>query len=371
MLIIAALHKLKFSEVAIMNRVGKTVLIFFGIALALTVLFLAAFFAARLMLVFDNDANASAIEKNYDEGLSQIEGDTDLRTNFLIMGKDEASGLYDVIMLVSYNATRSEIGVVQIPRDTYAEFTESSYKKLNGAVSALGGEREFCEFLSNALSVNIDHYISLDLYSVGEIVDVLGGVEVEVPFDMNYEDATQGLSIHLKKGKNILDGEAARKFVRYRSGYLEGDLGRMDAQKLFLAALVKKLKSDVSVFEIGAILAAVSDNIKMNVPMANVIPLAKQIMNIPAENVKFVTLAGEGAVAKASGASYYVISRPSAIKILNEILGAKVTEENFDKDRVFLNERYDSFCDIYNSEAEYKIFDAKTLVQSGIEIVHK
>ncbi|MBR4013556.1 MAG: hypothetical protein IKJ00_04590, partial [Clostridia bacterium] len=123
--------------------------------------------------------------------------------------------------------------------------------------------------------------------------------------------------------------------------------------------------------KIGAILAAVSDNIKMNVPMANVIPLAKQIMNIPAENVKFVTLAGEGAVAKASGASYYVISRPSAIKILNEILGAKVTEENFDKDRVFLNERYDSFCDIYNSEAEYKIFDAKTLVQSGIEIVHK
>ncbi len=354
-----------------MNRVGKIVLIFFCIALAVTVLFLAAFFALRLMLVFDNDANASAIDKSFEESASQNTANADLRTNFLVMGKDEASGLYDMIMLVSYNVTRSEIGVVQIPRDTYAEFTEGSYKKLNGAVSALGGEREFCAFLSKSLAVDIDHYISLDLYSVGEIVDVLGGVEVDVPFDMNYEDASQGLSIHLKKGKNILDGDAARKFVRYRSGYLAGDLGRMDAQKLFLAALIKKLKSDLSVFEIGAIVASVSDNVKMNIPMSSVIPLAKQLMSIPAENVRFVTLAGEGAVAKSSGASYYVISRTSAIKILNDFLGTDLTDENFDRERVFLNERYEEFSDIYYSEAEYKIFDAKTLVQSGIEIAHK
>ena len=356
-----------------MNRVGKIVLIFFGIALAAVVLFLAAFFALRLMLVFDNDSNASAIEKNFDDSAdsSTLLGDRDIRTNFLVMGKDEASGLYDVIMLVSYNATKKQIGVVQIPRDTYAEFTEGSYKKLNGAVLALGGEREFCTFLSEALSVNIDHYISLDLYSVGEIVDVLGGVEMDVPFDMNYEDPAQGLSIHLKKGKNILDGDAARKFVRYRSGYLEGDLGRMDAQKLFLAALVKKLKSDLSVFEIGAIVAAVSDNIKMNIPMSSVITLAKELMSIPSENVKFVTLAGESAVAKASGASYYVISRPSAIEILNELMGAGLSDESFDRERVFLNDRYDSFENIYKNRAEYKIFDAKTLVQSGIEIVQK
>ncbi len=354
-----------------MNRIGKIVLIFLGIALAVTVLFLAAFFALRLMLVFDNGANASAIEKDFEDASFQNTENTDLRTNFLVMGKDETSGLYDMIMLVSYNATQRQIGVVQIPRDTYAEFTESSYKKLNGAVSALGGEREFCDFLSKSLSVSIDHYISIDLYSVGEIVDVLGGVEVDVPFDMNYEDPAQGLSIHLKKGKNILDGEAARKFVRYRSGYLEGDLGRMDAQKLFLAALVKKLKSDISVFDIGAIVAAASDNVKMSIPMSSVIPLAKQLINIPAENVKFVTLAGEGAVASVSGASYYVISRPSAIKILNEVLGADVSEENFDVGKVFLNERYNSFEDIYNSNVEYKIFDAKTLVGSGIEIAHK
>ena len=356
-----------------MNRIGKIVLIFFGIALAAVVLFLAAFFALRLMLVFDNDSSASAIEKNDldSESSREIEGESDLRTNFLVMGKDEASGLYDMIMLVSYNATKKQIGVVQIPRDTYAEFTEGSYKKLNGAVLALGGEREFCTFLSEALSVNIDHYISLDLYSVGEIVDVLGGVEMDVPFDMNYEDPAQGLSIHLKKGKNILDGDAARKFVRYRAGYLEGDLGRMDAQKLFLAALVKKLKSDLSVFEIGAMVAAVSDNIKMNIPMSSVIPLAKEIMSIPSENVKFVTLAGESAVAKVSGASYYVISRPSAIEILNELMGAGLSDESFDRERVFLNERYESFVEIYEKRAEYKMFDAKTLVQSGIEIVQK
>ncbi len=351
-----------------MNRVSKIVLIFFGIALAVVVLGLTVLFIARLMLAFDNDTNVSAVDRGAIDSTSQSDEDTDIHTNFLVMGKDEASGLYDMIMLVSYNVTRSEIGVVQIPRDTYAEYTKGSYKKLNGAVAALGGEREFCDFLSSALCVNIDHYVSLDLYSVGEIVDVLGGVEVDVPFDMNYEDEAQGLSIHLKKGKNILDGDAARKFVRYRSGYLEGDLGRIDAQKIFLAALVKKLKSDVSLFEIGAILAAVSDNVKMNIPMSSVVTLAKQLMSIPSENVRFVTLAGEGAVAKASGASYYVISRPAAIKIVNDILGASATDKTFDKDRLFLNDRYDSFFDIYYSDIEYTVYDAKSLVASGIEI---
>ena len=354
-----------------MNRIGKIVLIFFGIAIAVVVLGLAVFFIARLMLVFDNDANVSAVDRDATSSTAQNDNETDIRTNFLVLGKDEASGLYDMIMLVSHNVSRSEIGVVQIPRDTYAEFTEGSYKKLNGAVAALGGERELCDFLSRALCVNIDHYVSLDLYSVGEIVDVLGGIEIDVPFNMDYEDASQGLYIHLKKGKNILDGEAARKFVRYRSGYLEGDLGRIDAQKLFLAALVKKLKNDVSILEIGAILAAVSDNLKMNIPINSVVTLAKQLMSIPAENVRFVTLAGAGAVAKASGASYYVISRPSAIKIVNELLGAEATEETFDKDKLFLNDRYDTFFDIYYSEAEYTVYDAKSLVASGIEIVRK
>ena len=355
-----------------MNRIGKIVLIIFGIALASVLFFVSVFFAVRLMLVFDNDANAVEINReNADGSVTSTVTDGDMRTNFLVLGKDEASGLYDMIMLVSYNMTRSELNVVQIPRDTYAEFTEGSYKKLNGAVAALGSERALCDFLSKALCVSIDHYISLDLYSVGEIVDVLGGVEVDVPFDMDYEDPSQGLSIHLKKGINLLDGNAARKFLRYRSGYLEGDVGRIDAQKLFLAALVKKLKSDLSLFDIGAIVAALSDDVKMSVAMSDAIILSRQIMSIAPENVRFVTLAGEGAVAESSGASYYVVSRSAAVKILRDMLGADVTEESFDREALFLNEKYATFRDIYYSDRDYTVYDAKSLVASGIEIAHR
>ena len=355
-----------------MNKVGKIVFIILGIALASVLFFVSVFFAVRLMLVFDNDASAVEINRgSTDESATSDSDAEDMRTNFLVLGKDEASGLYDMIMLVSYNMTRSELNVVQIPRDTYAEFTEGSYKKLNGAVAALGGESALCDFLSKALCVNIDHYISLDLYSVGEIVDALGGIEVDVPFDMDYEDPAQGLSIHLKKGVNHLDGNAARKFLRYRSGYLEGDLGRIDAQKLFLAALVKKLKSDLSLFDIGAIAAAVFDDVKMSVSMSGAIILARQMMNIAPENVRLVTLAGESAVAESSGASYYVISRSAAVRILRELLGSDVTEDTFDKEALFLNEKYSTFRDIYYSDREYRVYDAKSLVASGIEIVHK
>ena len=196
-------------------------------------------------------------------------------------------------MLVSYNVTDSSVGVVQIPRDTYAKYTEGSYKKLNGAVSALGSEKAFCTFLSESFGVRIDHYVSLDIEAVGEIVDIVGGVEVNVPCDMRYIDAEQGLYIDIKAGKTLLDGEAAKKFVRFRSSYAEGDIGRIDAQKIFLAALLGKLKNGTSALEIGTVAAKIIDKIDTSLSLTDMITLAKAAFSVPAEKIRFVTLAGE------------------------------------------------------------------------------
>jgi hypothetical protein len=92
---------------------------------------------------------------------------------------------------------------------------------------------------------------------------------------------------------------------------------------------------------------------------------------VPSERIRFVTLAGEGAVAKKSGASYYVISRPSCIEIFREIFCADVNEDNFDKCRLFLNEDYDEFERIYFSHAKYTVYDAAALCRDGIDIAKK
>lgn len=350
------------------KKLTKGIFIFLAIAAVVVLLIVGILFAARLLLGFDNGGSASAVDRVSD---GTAEDDRDVRFNVLVMGKDKTSGLCDMIMLVSYNMTSKKVGVVQIPRDTYAEFTDGSYKKINGAVNALGGEREFCDFLSEALCVKIDKYITVNLNAVGEIVDLIGGVEVDIPFDMNYNDPYQGLSIKLKKGKALLDGEMAQQFVRYRSGYAEGDLGRIDAQKIFIASFMAKLKSSASLFRIREIYSAVSDDIKTDISMGDIIVFAAQAFSVPSDKVSFVTLAGEGAVASVSGASYYVISRPSAIEIVNEYLGADADEESFDKNRAFLNEKYDSFKDIYNSRVQYDVYDAKSLIAGSLDIARK
>ena len=351
------------------KRVTKGIFIFLCITAALLLAVTAVFLVARLFLSSFGD-RVVAKESKVEEGTGALVKE-DARTNLLVMGKDDASGLYDVLMLVSYNITDGSVSVVQIPRDTYLEYTEASYKKINGAVSALGGETELCSFLSKAMCVEIDNYISLDLDVVGKIVDELGGVEVNIPFDMNYKDPYQGLVIELKKGRTLLDGDMARQFIRYRAGYAEGDLGRIDAQKIFLAALASKLASSVSLVDVSTLLASCVGDIKTNISLLDMLSLARRAFGISPDKVSFVTLAGESAVAKSSGASYYVISRPSAIEIFNELLGGCATEESFDKNKVFLNEKYDSFANIYYSDMPYTVYDASSLLSGQLEVVKK
>ena len=353
-----------------MSKIGsKVIIIFFSIVLTIVLVALTAFFIARLFLITDDGGKASALDKDSKDTVVPEEEDKLL--NVLMLGSDEASGLYDMIMLVSYNMTKQSVSVVQIPRDTYLEYTSGDYRKINGAVAALGGEKQFCKFLSDAMCISIDNYFSIDLDAMAEIVDVLGGIEINIPFDMNYDDPEQALSIHLKKGITMLDGDMARQFVRYRSGYTEGDIGRIDAQKIFLAALVNKLKSDTSFFELTEVIGSVIDDINTDMSIASIISLARQAFSIQASKVRFVTLAGEGAVASKSGASYYVISRSSAIRIVNEFLGAHTDDDNFDKDRLFLNERYKDFGDIYYGDVDFEVYDANSLMSYGIEIPHK
>jgi LCP family protein required for cell wall assembly len=159
-------------------------------------------------------------------------------TRFLLLGCDQSTKLTDSIMLVTVNETKKETSILQIPRDTYTEFTKKDYKKLNGAMSELG-QKNLKRFLSDAIGVPIDFFVILKLDFFDDLVDAIGGVDIEIPEDMHYADPSQGLKIDLSQGRAHLSGREAEHFVRYRSGYVNADLGRLDAQKLFLKALLE------------------------------------------------------------------------------------------------------------------------------------
>ena len=268
----------------------------------------------------------------------------------LVAGSDATSGLCDVLMLVSIDRTTHEVFVLQIPRDTYAKYTDKSYRKMNGAYAELGGMSGVADFLSSALGVPIDRTLHLSPSAFRTIVDAMGGVEIDLPRDLHYEDPAQGLSIHLKAGKQTLNGAEAEQFVRYRAGYAQGDLDRLDAQKIFLSALFQKLSSLGSI-EAARLAMKMRGEVDGNFDAADILSLSGELLKISPEKVFFVTAPGQAVTATQSGASYYALSAPAMAELLTKYFGAP--EGSFDPEHVFLNEKYESFAKIYREKREY------------------
>ena len=289
------------------------------------------------------------------------------RRNFLLLGRDRASGLTDVMMLVSLDVELGRLNVLQIPRDTYAEYTATGYRKINGALNALGVDG-ICEFLSSALCVDIDGYAVFDLDSFAKVVDMIGGVEIDIPFDMEYRDPYQDLHISLPAGRQTLDGKLAEQFVRYRFGYVRGDLGRIDAQKLFMSALFKTVSEDVGKFEMLRIATSLLDEIDTNVALSDAISLASAVLSMDAEHINMLTLSGEDIRSEQSGAWFYVISRSAAYEQMSTYIGVETDADGFDREGKFLHESVHSFSKIYESYVPYSVSNAKDINKNGIEI---
>ena len=286
------------------------------------------------------------------------------RTNFLLLGIDRAASLCDVIMLVSVERPTGDVTVLQIPRDTYAAYTEKSYKKLNGTYNTLGGAEQTASFFEGAMGIEIDHYVCMGLDSLCDIVDALGGVDVDIPCDMRYSDPEQGLYISFKKGRTHLDGALAEKFVRYRVSYAQGDIGRLDAQKIFMAALIERLSEGVSPAVLMALCDAAS-GVETDIGVTELAKMALDVLSGGLGQVRMITLPGAEAVATQSGASYYVLSAPAVSELTAKFFGR---EREFDADAVFLNGRYATFKKIYAEYAEYEIYSAEDITQNRVDI---
>ncbi len=278
--------------------------------------------------------------------------------NMLILGRDSAAGLCDVIMLASVNFAKNEVNVMQIPRDTYFNYTENDYKKINGALNAYDSSAAFSRALEDALGIDIDYYFTLRLDVVEKMVDAVSGIEIEVPVDMDYEDPSQGLSIHLKAGKQSLDGKDAVQFLRYRSGYVTGDLGRMDAQKLFINAFAKKLSEDKNPAVYYSLTRLLIKDAETNFTEKDLVGLILKCKKDKPSSNYYMTAPGEAVQSEISGAWYYIVSRPALYELLKDRFGSKYSENDFDKSNKLVDNRVKSFYDIYNKRCEYKIYSA-------------
>jgi LCP family protein required for cell wall assembly len=269
-------------------------------------------------------------------------------TRFLVMGCDRAARLTDSIFVVTLNETQARASILQIPRDTYANYTDRDYRKLNGAMQVLG-EQGVKEALGKALGVRLDYFVVLDLDCLSRVVDVIGGVDVEIPQDMTYTDPAQDLNIDLDQGAAHLDGKHAEEFVRYRSGYANADLGRLDAQKLFLRAFAKKCQS-LTAGQFLQLTCSVLTDLRTDIGLPQAIRVASVLLKCNADDLPMQTLAGEAAQGK-SGAWYYCVNRVGGCEMANAYLmpPATINVADFDKDGFFDRADYPDFHKIYTA----------------------
>ena len=270
----------------------------------------------------------------------------------LIIGKDKVSSLADVIMLASFDRASKKACILQIPRDTYAEYG-SSYVKINGALNALG-EDGMCDFFENSMGIEIDGYISLELEGFRGLVDAIGGVDINVPKSLKYSDPEQGLYIDLPAGKQTLNGKQAEMLVRYRSGYARGDLDRLDMQKRFLAAFFLQLKEKITLFNVYSIANSAIPYLKTNISAPSLVSLALSVVGADSGDISIATLPGEDAISSISGGSFYVVSALGASELIETYFGAE--SGSFDKNGSFLHPSLKNFQEIYQKRVENRVF---------------
>ena len=197
---------------------------------------------------------------------------------FLLVGTDMDDGNTDTLMVVTYDTKEQDVSIMSIPRDTMIN-ERWDIKKINSVYSRTGSIDSLAGRIQKLVGFKPDFYVKVELSMFVELVDLVDGVEFDVPQDMNYDDPYQDLHIHLKKGVQTLDGEHAMQLVRFRR-YSEGDIKRVEVQQAFMKALIKKCLSLEHWGKIKAYIDLAMDNVETDLEAGSVVWFAANVLGL-------------------------------------------------------------------------------------------
>lgn len=227
--------------------------------------------------------------------------------SILLMGTDQReseTSRSDSLMLFTLNPQKKSMKITSIPRDTYTEIIGKGKKdKINHAY-AFGGIDMAVKTTENFLNVPVDHYIEVNMAGFKDIVDAVGGVDVNNDLDFTSRDT------HFAKGEIHLDGEKALKYTRMRYEDPRGDFGRQMRQRQVIQAVIKKGASVSSLSSYGDVLKAIEKNVKTSLTQDQMFDIQKNYKDCM-QNSEEIQIPGDGHKA-ADGIWYYYV--PDAAK---------------------------------------------------------
>ena len=271
---------------------------------------------------------------------TKVEERTAGRYSVLVVGTDDAGLNTDTILVASLDSKHNTASVMSIPRDTMSNVTRN-VKKINaayasGAKDGVGNIDNLKKEVSYLMGFPVDNYVVIDLTAFEELIDTLGGVTIDVPRDMHYDDPYQDLHIHIEKGLQTLNGKDAMGFVRYRRGYTEGDLGRVKAQQLFIQALAEQVATPATVAKLPQLTDIILDNMRTDLTYGELVWFVKEAVSVDmAVDLHMFTLPGIAETVKPNGSyqalSYYLPYEDEILEIVNTYFNP------YSKDLVDLN----------------------------------
>ncbi len=241
--------------------------------------------------------------------------------NILLLGIDarpgETNARTDTMMLACINPELQKVALISIPRDTRVDIPGSGDNKINSA-NVVGGPKAACRAVEKLLGTKVDYYVLTNFNGFVNIIDILGGVTIDVEKDMKY--LAEG--INLKKGVQHLNGKDALAYVRYRGDAL-ADIARTERQQKFLKAVAEEMFKTKTILKIPALLPELKKNVETNMGTKTMLELAKLALKFSPDDLVAQTLPGYFYDDPDTGASYWIVDKTKSKELIANLMDGR------------------------------------------------
>lgn len=281
----------------------------------------------------------------------------------LVLGvsTDEGNILTDTIILCAYYPKTQEVSMLSIPRDTFvgkSEVTAGGYDKINASYQRGGGGDAGAIKVLNEVEkltgLDINNYLVVKNEGLIKTVDAIGGVEFNVPINMNYDDDGQDLHIHLTKGLQRLNGDKAEQLLRFRhnndgtsypSEYGDNDIGRMRTQREFIMETAKQTLQAKNITKINQLIEIVFSNVETNMDMDYVMKYSPAVIDFDVSAIETAYVPGASALFGNNGMGgkvwFYRADKTATKKLVQEMFTFKQQKSEADSNETaVLNPEY-------------------------------
>lgn len=298
------------------KHIGLKIFIFILILLGIT----GGLFAKR---VYDLDGNwLAALFGHNKDTLQNLD-------KLYVLAMGESTGMSDTMIVCSYDPKTQEASMLSIPRDTFIGDSKSyatTSDKINSLYNNGRNPEKTLEAVNELTGLNIQNYVLIDTEALVELVDLIGGVEFNVPIDMKYDDYSQELHVNLKAGQQKLNGDQVEQLVRFRHNangstysyeYGIEDFGRMRTQREVIVAIVKQTVKLKNVKEIGNIIEIAEKYVQTNMNFKSLKDYIPYAIDMNTDSIKAEQLPGTAKYL--NGISFFLADEEETKEMVDEL----------------------------------------------------